>query len=68
MLASLNYTRRWINELSVETGVIPAFAIGIPVAVWGYASYLRQRRKKPGEKKGKKYNESKVKSSVVSAA
>jgi hypothetical protein len=52
----------------VETGFIPAFAIGIPVAVWGYASYLRQRRREPGVKQGKKYNESKVKSSVVSAA
>jgi hypothetical protein len=61
-------TRGWINELSVETGFIPAFAIGIPVAVWGYASYLRQRRKEPGVKQGKKYNDSRVKSSVVSAA
>jgi hypothetical protein len=57
-----------LTSCQVETGFIPAFAIGIPVAVWGYASYLRQRRKEPGEKQGKKYNESKVKSSVVSAA
>ena len=51
----------------METGFIPAFAIGIPVAVWGYASYLRQRRKEPGVKQGKKYKDSRMNSSVVSA-
>jgi hypothetical protein len=57
----------WINELSVETGFIPAFGIGIPLAVLGYASYLRQRRKEPGLKQGKKYTEGRVRSSTVSA-
>jgi len=53
--------------LSAEAGFIPAFAIGIPAAVWGYVSYLRWRRKEPGAKQGKKYNESRARAGTVSA-
>jgi hypothetical protein len=53
--------------LTVEQGFIPAFGIGIPLAVLGYVSYLRQRRKEPGMKQGKKYTEERVRSSTVSA-
>lgn len=70
-------TRGWINELSmeillqqltnIETGFIPAFAISIPIAVWGFVSYIRQRRKEPGVKQGKNYNESRGRASTVSA-
>ena len=37
------------------------------LAVLGYASYLRQRRKGPGVEQGKKYAEGRVRSSTVSA-
>ena len=35
-----------IKRLSVEEGFIPAFGIGIPLAVLGYLSYLRQETKR----------------------
>jgi hypothetical protein len=52
---------------NIELGFIPAFAISIPIAVVGYLSYLRQRRKEPGLKQGKNYNESRARPSSVSA-
>jgi hypothetical protein len=41
-----------IKKLSVEEGLIPAFGIGIPLAVLGYLSFIRQetiKRKKSDE-------------------
>jgi hypothetical protein len=52
--------------VSAEPGFIPAFGISIPIAVWGYVSYLRWRREEPVAKQGKKYIESRAGASTVS--
>jgi len=31
---------------AAEQGIYAAFGIGLPLAVWGYLSYLRENRKK----------------------
>ncbi|MDP9289794.1 MAG: hypothetical protein M3P08_16575 [Thermoproteota archaeon] len=42
--------------MSVEQGIYPAFGVGVPLAVWGFLSYLRENSK------SKNYNESRANS------
>ena len=39
------------GKMSVEQGLYPAFGIGVPLAVWGYLSYLRRNDRKNRENK-----------------
>ncbi|HET7147715.1 MAG TPA: hypothetical protein VFI73_04380 [Candidatus Nitrosopolaris sp.] len=32
--------------MSVEQGIYPAFGVGVPLAVWGFLSYLRENIKR----------------------
>lgn len=34
---------------AAESGIYAAFGIGVPLAVWGYLSYLRGNSKRKGE-------------------
>lgn len=43
-----------IKKLSVEPGMYAAFGVGVPLAVWGFLSYLRENTK------SKNYNESRA--------
>jgi hypothetical protein len=38
---------------TIENGYIISFAIGIPLAVWGYLSFLKQDKSNPGKKEGR---------------
>jgi hypothetical protein len=43
-----------LQQLTViENGYIIAFAIGVPLAVWGYLSFLKQDKANPGKEKGR---------------
>jgi hypothetical protein len=39
--------------LSVEQGIYPAFGVGVPLAVWGFLSYLRENAKSKNYKESR---------------
>jgi hypothetical protein len=51
------------DSLSLEQGAYPAFGIGVPLAIWGFMSYLRgnARTKRENESSSSAKQERKVK-------
>ena len=37
----------------MEQGIYPAFGVGVPLAVWGFLSYLRENTKSKNYKESK---------------